>query len=130
MRSSGHILLESLPNGVDHDDVKHDLESIPGVLAIHELHIWRLTQQKTLASVHVTVSDHTMPEFLKVAQTINECLHEYGIHSATLQPEIASYMQPLKEEQTTEESEYVRRRSLEKCRLVCGRVCEEYTCCA
>ncbi|OJJ84836.1 putative di-, tri-valent inorganic cation transporter [Aspergillus glaucus CBS 516.65] len=128
MRYSGHILLESLPNGVSVDDVKHDLELIPGVLAIHELHIWRLNQQKVLASVHVVVSENTMPEFLKIAKTMNECFHEYGIHSVTLQPEITSHI-PVKEDQESEEMQYLRRKSLEKCQVVCSRVCEDLTCC-
>ncbi|EYE92646.1 cation diffusion facilitator family transporter [Aspergillus ruber CBS 135680] len=125
MRHSGHILLESLPNGLSVDNVKHDLELIPGVLAIHELHIWRLNQQKVLASVHVVVSEHTMPEFLKIAKTMNECFHEYGIHSVTLQPEITPHI-PVKEDQ---ESEEMRRIFLEKCQVVCSRVCEDLTCC-
>ncbi|BCR87098.1 putative di-, tri-valent inorganic cation transporter [Aspergillus chevalieri] len=128
MRHSGHILLESLPNGVSVDDVRHDLELIPGVLAIHELHIWRLNQQKVLASVHVVVSERTIPEFLKIAKTMNECFHEYGVHSVTLQPEITSHI-PVKEDQESEEMQYLRRKSLEKCQVVCSRVCEDLTCC-
>lgn len=62
---------------------------MPGVLAVHELHIWRLNQQKTLASAHVYLSETTMSSFMTIANTINECLHAYGIHSATLQPEFS-----------------------------------------
>ena len=57
--------------------------------AVHELHIWRLNQKKTLASAHITVSDNDMDAFMTIANTINECLHAYGIHSATLQPEFS-----------------------------------------
>ncbi|EHA27576.1 hypothetical protein ASPNIDRAFT_141231 [Aspergillus niger ATCC 1015] len=96
VRRCGIILLESAPNGVDLEDVKHDLEKvghiqapIPGVLSVHELHIWRLNQHKALASVHVMVSDCSVPSFLKLSKTINECFHAYGIHSTTIQPEMA-----------------------------------------
>lgn len=57
--------------------------------AVHELHIWRLNQQKSLASAHIVVSEKELVEFVRIANTINECLHAYGIHSATLQPEIS-----------------------------------------
>ncbi|KAJ6008092.1 hypothetical protein N7540_012068 [Penicillium herquei] len=87
IKQSGLILLQSAPQGVDHDDVKHDLEKIPGILAIHELHIWRLNQEKALASAHVVLDGDLMPNFESLAQTIRECFHEYGIHSITLQPE-------------------------------------------
>ncbi|RAL13672.1 putative di-, tri-valent inorganic cation transporter [Aspergillus homomorphus CBS 101889] len=119
MRRSGLILLESTPNGVDAADVKHDLEKIPGVLSIHELHIWQLNQHKTLASVHVMLSDSSVPRFLKLTKTINECFHAYGIHSTTIQPEVVHPGTIARLE--TEE--------LEKCQVVCGTMCTGLTCC-
>ncbi|KAF9634758.1 putative cation diffusion facilitator 1 protein [Lasiodiplodia theobromae] len=88
-KRSGTILLQSAPPGVRIDDVKHDLESIPNIHSIHELHIWRLDQKKAIASAHVVVSEDTsLAAFMQKAQTVAECLHAYGIHSATLQPEL------------------------------------------
>jgi solute carrier family 30 (zinc transporter), member 1 len=62
---------------------------IPGIESLHELHVWRLDERKTIASVHVVVSDKSVSNFIKTAKHINECLHAYGIHSTTLQPELA-----------------------------------------
>ncbi|KAJ6180382.1 hypothetical protein N7519_010843 [Penicillium mononematosum] len=115
MRRAGMILLESVPTGVDMGDVKHDLEKIKGVDSIHELHIWRLNQQKTLASVHVVVSDDSVENFMKTARVINECFHAYGIHSITLQPEL------LEVDEVSHESS--------RCQVICGTVCEQLTCC-
>ncbi|OJJ46393.1 hypothetical protein ASPZODRAFT_96615 [Penicilliopsis zonata CBS 506.65] len=129
VRRAGLILLESAPNGVDLGDVKHDLEKIPGVLAIHELHIWRLNQHKSLASVHVVISDHSVSHFLKLAKIINECFHAYGIHSATLQPEVAAITIESTDIEVEIESRSLRRRSLSKCQIICGTLCEELTCC-
>ncbi|KAB8231108.1 cation diffusion facilitator family transporter [Aspergillus alliaceus] len=130
VRRSGLILLESAPNDVDPADVKHDLERIPGVLAIHELHIWRLNQSKTLASVHIVVSDPSVANFAKTTKTINECFHAYGIHSATLQPETSPLAEVISMGYPpggiTQE---LRERSLEKCQVTCGTLCEEFTCC-
>ncbi|KAJ5156793.1 hypothetical protein N7492_009596 [Penicillium capsulatum] len=110
IRRSGLILLESAPTGMELSDVQHDLENVPGVHSVHELHIWRLNQQKTLASVHVVVSDPSVAEFLKTAKTINECFHAYGIHSATLQPEVLVDGDG-------------------GCQVVCSTLCEALTCC-
>ncbi|EIT77795.1 Zn2+ transporter ZNT1 [Aspergillus oryzae 3.042] len=145
VRRSGLILLESAPNGLDPADVKHDLEKartnasgatsreailVPGVLAIHELHIWRLNQNKTLASVHVVVSDPSVTNFAKTTKTINECFHAYGIHSATLQPETCSMAEVIcTEHESVETVQELRKRSLEKCQMMCGTLCEELTCC-
>lgn len=56
-KRSGRLLLESAPPGVDLDKVREDLESIPGVKSVHELHVWRLDQKKAIASAHVVVSE-------------------------------------------------------------------------
>ena len=89
-------------------DIRHDIEEVrvlskttldcvcgltmrqlDGVLAVHELHVWRLNQQKTLASAHITVSVTQLSDFQKLAKTVTECFHAYGIHGVTLQPELA-----------------------------------------
>ncbi|KAL2171989.1 hypothetical protein VTG60DRAFT_726 [Thermothelomyces hinnuleus] len=88
VRRSGEILLQSAPPGVSLGDISHDLEKIPGIVAVHELHVWRLNQNKAVASAHVVVSDPDVASFMARARTIRECLHAYGIHSTTLQPEL------------------------------------------
>lgn len=62
---------------------------INGIESVHELHIWRLDQKKAIASAHVIVSDQTVSSFMEKARTVSECLHAYGIHSITLQPELS-----------------------------------------
>ncbi|KAJ4300296.1 hypothetical protein N0V88_002969 [Collariella sp. IMI 366227] len=91
VKHSGEILLQSAPRGVVLGDIKHDIEKIPGIQSVHELHVWRLDQKKAIASAHVVVSDPGMDvaSFMAKAKTIRECLHAYGIHSTTLQPELA-----------------------------------------
>lgn len=86
-KNSGRILLQSSPIGVDLAEVKEDLENLPGVSSVHELHIWRLNQQKTIASAHVVTEDDSLQGFIERAKQIGECLHSYGVHSYTLQPE-------------------------------------------
>ncbi|KAK3323493.1 cation efflux family protein, partial [Cercophora scortea] len=88
VKNSGYILLQSAPLGVELDDVKHDIEKIPGIESVHELHIWRLDQKKAVATAHLVVSDQSVTNFMEKARTVRECLHAYGIHSATLQPEL------------------------------------------
>lgn len=131
VRRAGLILLQSAPRGVDHDDVKHDLEEIPGVLSIHELHIWRLNQTKSLASAHVVLDDDITLDFDGLAKTIRECFHAYGIHSLTLQPEIPA--QRIATETDTENRGGARRRtrqsSQEQCKFACGSLCQGLACC-
>ena len=94
---------------------------IPGVESVHELHVWRLDQKKSIASAHIVVSDPDVASFVDKAKTIRECLHAYGIHSTTLQPELA--VPPLAGE--TAENE-----KLALCQIVCGKgMCDHLMCC-
>ncbi|KAK3390958.1 cation efflux family protein [Podospora didyma] len=145
VKNSGAILLQSAPRGVDLGDVKHDLEKIPGIESVHELHVWRLDQKKAIASAHVVVSDQDIFNFMEKAKTVSECLHAYGIHSATLQPELLSAHQSAAAAATAASAERntpiassssasaVRRRmagSAAACQMVCGKgICEQLFCC-
>ena len=134
-KRSGAILLQSAPPGVKLDDVKHDLEAIPGVKSVHELHVWRLDQNKAIASAHVVVDEEGIKSFMEKAQTFSECLHAYGIHSATLQPELVP---PREAEAEAENMAAIgsarnvagslRQRAV-KCGVTCGTLCQPLMCC-
>lgn len=130
-KRSGKILLQSAPLGVKIKDVKHDLESIPGIQSVHELHVWRLDQKKAIASAHVVVSDPDIASFMNKAKVISQCLHAYGIHSATLQPELAQANTDGDTEVASDLNSVATtaRTSLDKCGLPCGTFCEELKCC-
>jgi len=129
VKNSGSILLQSVPLGVNLEDVKHDLEKIPGISSVHELHAWRLSQNKAIASAHVVTSEKGVAGFMSQAKLMGECLHAYGIHSATLQPEFAT--SATLEESEGGESSLVPQRLGEKsvCQITCGELCEDLTCC-
>lgn len=123
------MLMGSVPRNVELEDVKHDLEKIPGIQSVHELHIWRLNQQKTLASVHIVTSEKTLSSFADTARIINECFHAYGIHSATLQPEIAVPTVVSQEETQSFLRQRSRVRADAVCQNTCGSLCEPLMCC-
>lgn len=131
VKYSGAILLQTAPQGVSHDDVKWDLERIPGVVSVHELHIWRLDQKKTIASAHIVVADEaTMRNFMEIARVVGECLHAYGIHSATLQPEISGSDDSHHDHHPSKElGGTTLRRIPSACSIRCGTICHELTCC-
>ncbi|KAL9029203.1 MAG: hypothetical protein Q9196_002524 [Gyalolechia fulgens] len=128
IRSSGSILLQSAPLGVDLEDVKHDLEQIEGVVSVHELHAWRLSQNKAIATAHIVVKDTGMEEFMGMAEVVGECLHAYGIHSVTLQPELATGTEIGHQAEQKVEGEKEGGKQ-GRCRIRCGKFCEKLKCC-
>lgn len=49
----GMLLLQASPPHMRVSDVGRRLAGVPGVQAVHELHVWQLTESLTVASVHV-----------------------------------------------------------------------------
>ncbi|HEY0642855.1 MAG TPA: cation diffusion facilitator family transporter, partial [Nocardioides sp.] len=80
------VLGQHAPHDVDLDAVVRDLEGVPGVAEVHDLHAWTLTSGMNVATAHVVTSVGADPQaVLTAAQaTLRE---SHGIEHATLQVE-------------------------------------------
>jgi cobalt-zinc-cadmium efflux system protein len=54
-REALRVLVQAAPPGVDLAGVRADLAAIPGVVDVHDLHVWTLTSEMEVASAHVMV---------------------------------------------------------------------------
>jgi cobalt-zinc-cadmium efflux system protein len=54
-KSALHVLLEGTPEGIDYRAVSASMLAVPGVCAIHDLHIWSLTSGMPLLTAHVEI---------------------------------------------------------------------------
>ncbi|WP_285756158.1 cation diffusion facilitator family transporter [Parageobacillus sp. G301] len=52
-----HILMEGTPITIDQNEVKKALESIEGVIDVHDLHIWTITSGLDSLSCHMLIED-------------------------------------------------------------------------
>jgi len=90
-KAASRILLQAVPAGMSVDDIKADIVDLPGVISCHHFHVWQLSDTKLVASLHVQVEFDFKGEgsarYMQLARGIRECLHQYGIHSSTIQPE-------------------------------------------
>lgn len=78
------ILMEATPQQINPSEIKLDLQQIPGVSEVHDLHIWALSSQKNSLSVHLVTKEQ--PEIiLKQAHTILQ--DKYKIMHCTIQIE-------------------------------------------
>lgn len=95
-KSASLILLQVAPPGIIVDDIKEDIKSIEGVHSVHELHVWQLSDTKLVASVHVRI-ENDQARYMQIATELKKCLHAYGIHSCTIQPEFMKGLTTLNE---------------------------------
>jgi cobalt-zinc-cadmium efflux system protein len=80
------ILIQAAPPGTDLDAIEADLRTIPGVVGVHDLHVWTLTSDMEVASAHVMVRDGT--DTHGVLDRAREVLRDsHAIGHATLQVE-------------------------------------------
>ncbi|EGP87374.1 unnamed protein product [Zymoseptoria tritici ST99CH_3D1] len=90
-KAASRILLQAVPHGIEVDDIRDDIQDLPGIESCHHLHVWQLSDTKLVASLHVRVNFNFRAEgsqrYMQLASAIRQCLHEYGIHSSTIQPE-------------------------------------------
>ncbi|MFA6435435.1 MAG: cation diffusion facilitator family transporter [Elusimicrobiales bacterium] len=77
MLETFHILLEGTPTGMDLKEVRLALAGIPGVDAVHELHVWSLTAGFNAISAHLVVKEKSLFErVLKDATCAVACRFE------------------------------------------------------
>lgn len=57
MKQAIHILMEGTPPEIDLTLLEGAIKEIPGVLAVHDLHVWTLTSGLDSMSCHVVVAD-------------------------------------------------------------------------
>ncbi|HUS25172.1 MAG TPA: cation diffusion facilitator family transporter [Candidatus Binatia bacterium] len=86
LRDSLNVVMEAVPSHLKTADIGRAMAAVPGVAAIHDLHIWRVTSDRIALSAHVVLRD--MGGWLAVLAELNAVLRrDYGIDHATLQPE-------------------------------------------
>ena len=88
LRESYHFLMEGVPLHIDYLQVGEDLKNIPGVLAVHDLHVWEMTPSFPALIGHIEIAQ--MSEWPQIMALINAMLlNQHGIDHVTLQPEVA-----------------------------------------
>jgi len=84
LRDSGRVLLEGAPAGMDPDAIGRTLAGHPGVVEVHDLHVWEVTTDFPALAAHVLVAPgddcHRIRRELQ-----NELGERYGIRHTTLQ---------------------------------------------
>ena len=89
LRDSTEILLESTPRGLDVDALGRRLAGAPGVVEVHDLHVWTITSGFTALSAHVLVrpGEDCHGRRRELERMVHE---EFGIEHTTLQVDHAA----------------------------------------
>lgn len=87
LRDSVGMSLDAVPAGISPDDVTAFLKGEPGIVAIHDLHIWPMSTTETALTCHCLMpAGHPGDEFL--VHLAHELHDRFGIGHATIQVEV------------------------------------------
>jgi cobalt-zinc-cadmium efflux system protein len=92
LRESVGVLMEGVPPNLELDEVAAVVAGVPGIRAVHDLHVWTITSGFVALSAHVVVPPETPEDIL---WRVRAALHDrFGIEHSTIQVERMPEVRP------------------------------------
>lgn len=91
LRSSLHILIEGVPEGMHLSRVVAAMLDVAGVLEVHDLHIWNICSGTVALSAHVVYAPEQESDQARLMAKLKQSLaQKFGIEHTTIQFECAA----------------------------------------
>jgi cobalt-zinc-cadmium efflux system protein len=88
VKRSAHILLEGTPEWLDVDQMQRRLrEHVPHIVGIHHVHVWGLTPQYLMLTMHITILRDHADSAVVLRQVKRLLSDEFGIRHSTIEVE-------------------------------------------
>jgi cobalt-zinc-cadmium efflux system protein len=84
MRDAMNLALDAVPGGIDPTEIRSYLENLPGVIEVHDLHIWAMSTTETALTAHL-VQDGSVDPHQVTAEARRQINKQFGIGHSTLQ---------------------------------------------
>ena len=89
VKRSAHVLLEGAPDWLDVADMQERIvANVPGVSGIHHVHVWGLTPQQLMLTMHVALGDNVASQSVVVRGVKDFLQQEYGIGHSTIEVDV------------------------------------------
>jgi cobalt-zinc-cadmium efflux system protein len=85
-KESFRLIIDAVPRGISWWDVRAELEGMPGVEQVHDLHIWALSTRENALSVHLYMPNKTLSDEAR-QRLVNLLREKHSIHHVTVQVE-------------------------------------------
>lgn len=93
LKASGRVFMEAAPAGLEPREIGNVLAAQPGVVEVHDLHVWEVTSGFPALSAHVVVA--AGEDCHELRRTLQEVLKQrFGLSHTTLQVDHAAAEQP------------------------------------
>ena len=92
LRESLNVLLEATPEGMDMRAVEKCIGSVPGVLGVHDLHVWTVGPGAVACSCHILVAEQSIRDGQQILRGVVEELRDHQhINHVTVQVEVEGH---------------------------------------
>jgi cobalt-zinc-cadmium efflux system protein len=93
LMQSGRVFMEAAPSGLDPVEIGRTLAAQPGVVEVHDLHVWEVTTGFPALSAHVVV--RAGDDCHEIRHVLQQLLSErFGVTHTTLQVDHEAALQP------------------------------------
>jgi cobalt-zinc-cadmium efflux system protein len=84
-----NVLMEAAPPGLDMQVLEKTVKETPGVLGVHDLHVWTVASGLVACSCHILVAEQSVRSGQQVLRSVGELLRQqFGIAHTTIQVEV------------------------------------------
>ena len=93
LRDSVNLALDAVPEGIEPQAVRTYLSELPGVVGVHDLHIWAMSTTETALTAHlVMLTGNPGDAFLsRIAMELHD---KFCIEHTTIQVETGNFLRP------------------------------------
>jgi zinc transporter 1 len=116
IEQSAHVMMMAAPPQTPVEKLSKQLLKIRGVAAIHDLHVWQLSEKRKVGTVHVTAATDYHLEGSRISREVTALFHKVGIHDVTIQTECA---EDLKGRSASMDSQQQASPSHDQCDVAC-----------
>lgn len=88
VRRSAHILLEGTPDWLEPEAMRAEIvAALPDIVDVHHVHVWGLTQERLMLTMHVVIDPRAETPLSNVAGVKQFLAERYGIEHSTIEVE-------------------------------------------
>ncbi len=92
LKESVGVLLEGTPAGLEMCEVEKCISTVPGVLGVHDLHVWTIGPGAIACSCHILVAEQTVREGQQILKAVVQELNKsHRINHSTIQVEVEGH---------------------------------------
>jgi cobalt-zinc-cadmium efflux system protein len=85
LKSSLHILVEGIPEGLSIEKIGQSMAGVAGVQNMHDLHVWSLCSGHIALSAHIVTANQPLADESRIMAELKSRLSKFGIEHTTIQ---------------------------------------------